>query len=87
MAHAPVAHRRHAILKHHYRRVVAATPGFHELDVSAQWQLLRNQVQVDPAPHTRELLVIMDKREPRREEVIAALEQARQEGWKRVASR
>jgi hypothetical protein len=82
MAHAPVAHRRHAIFKHHYRRAVDATPGFHELDLSAQWQLLRDQVQVDPAPHTRELLTIMDRREPRRQEVIAALEQARQEGWK-----
>jgi hypothetical protein len=82
MAQAPVAHRRHAIFKHHYRRVVAATPGFHELDLSAQWQLLRNQVQIDPAPHPPELLSIMDRREPRRQEVIAALEQARQEGWK-----
>ena len=82
MAHAPVAHRRHAILKHHYRRVVDATPGFHALDLSAQWQLLRNQVQIDPAPHGRELLTIMDRREPRRDEVIAALEQARQEGAK-----
>ena len=82
MAHAPVAHRRHAILKHHYRRVVAATPGFHDLDLTAQWQLLRNQVQVDPAPRPPQLLAIMDSREPRREEVIAALEQARQEDWK-----
>ena len=82
MAHAPVAHRRHAILKHHYRRAVAATPGFHELDLSARWQLLRHQVQVDPGPQAGELLAMMDRREPRREEVISALEQARQEGSK-----
>jgi hypothetical protein len=82
MPHAPSAHRRHAIFKRHYRRAIAATPGFHDLDLTAQWQLLRDQITVDPAPQTPALLAIMDSREPRREEVIAALEQARQEGWK-----
>ena len=75
----PLAIRRHAILKHHYRRAVAATPGFHDLDLGARWALLRDQVTVDPSPDAPRLLEILNGREPRRAEVIEALEQARQE--------
>lgn len=76
---APVALRRHAILKRHYRRAVAATPGFHDLDLAARWALLRDQIVVDRSPAGPRLLEIMNSREPRRAQVIEALEQARQE--------
>jgi len=76
---APVAHRRHAILKRPYRRVVAATPGFHDLDLGTRWSLLRDEVAVDASPEGLRLLQILNSREPRRAQVIEALEQARQE--------
>lgn len=75
----PTAIRRHAILKRHYRRAVAATPGFHDLDLGARWALLRDQVAVDPSAEGPRLLEILNSREPRRAQVMEALEQARQE--------
>ena len=51
----PVAIRRHAILKRHYRRAVASTSNFHDLDQSRQWALLRDQVEADSTE--RETLV------------------------------
>jgi hypothetical protein len=71
--------RRHAIFKRHYRRAVASTPGFHELDLSAQWGLLRDQILVDRSEDSARLLEIFHSRDPRRAEVISELEQARQE--------
>ena len=82
MARRPITLRRHAILKHHYRRAVAATPGFHDLDFVARWQLMREEVLADASPTSSRLLEIMDSREPRRADVIAALEDARQAEWK-----
>jgi len=70
--------RRHAILKRHYRRAVKATPGFHELNAVGQWANLREQVKADTSPTGEKLLGIMDSRESRRDEVLAALEEGRQ---------
>ena len=78
MSHKFVAIRKHAILKRHYHRAVNATPQFHELDESARWAALRNQVAHDKTPRGATLLKIMDSREPRRQEVLTALEEARQ---------
>jgi hypothetical protein len=73
----PVAIRRHAILKHHYRRAVAGTPNFHDLDGRHQWAALREQVVNDAAPRPSDLLAILDSREPRRDEVLSALKVGR----------
>lgn len=70
--------RKHAILKRHYRRAVAATPTFHTLGADVQWALLRDEVQADSTPAGAGLLEIMKKREARRDEVLAALEEGRQ---------
>ena len=78
MAH-PVQIRRHAILKRHYRRAVASTPGFHDLELNVRWGLLRDQILADPSPDSPRLLEIFNSREPRCAEVISELEQARQE--------
>ena len=78
MSSQPVAIRKHAILKHHYRRAVQATPRFHQLDAVEQWVVLRQQVEADTAAIAVTLLKIMDSREARREEVLTALENARQ---------
>jgi hypothetical protein len=74
----PVSIRRHAILKRHYKRAVAAAPDFHSLSSTAQWALLRDQVQADITPAGPTLLEILDSRASRRDEVIAALEEGRQ---------
>jgi hypothetical protein len=74
----PVSIHRHAILKHHYRRAVASTPDFHDRSPADQWALLRDQVQADSTPSASKLLDILNSREPRRDEVIAALEEGRQ---------
>jgi len=78
MTAKPLGIRRHAILKHHYRRAVAATPDFHNLNTVSQWALLRAQVQADGTAAGSTLLGVMDSREPRRDEVLAALEEGRQ---------
>ena len=78
MNRKPVALRKHAILKHHYRRAVKATPQFHDLDESRRWAVLRSQVESDVTPTGATLLKIMDTREARRHEVLTALEAARQ---------
>ena len=82
MANSSIAIRRHAIFKRHYRRAVAATPGFHELDLGTRWRLLRDHVSVDPGPDAARLLEIMDSREPRQAQVLAELERARLGGCK-----
>ena len=76
---APVAIRRHAILKQQYRRAVALTPDFQDLDLGRQWALLRDQVLVDSTPAGARLLDIFNSRQPRQAQVIAALEEARLE--------
>jgi hypothetical protein len=73
----PVALRKHAILKHHYRRAVAATPDFQTLNSPGQWAVLRDQVKADPTSGASGLLDILDSRESRRDEVLAALEEGR----------
>ena len=78
MAAQRVSIRRHAILKNHYRRAVATTSHFHSLSLAGQWALLREQVEADATPAGTSLLDIMDNREPRRDEVLAALEESRQ---------
>jgi len=71
--------RRHAILKNPYRRTVKATPDFHNLDGKAQWAALRSQVIAEAgAAGESSLIDVMDSREPRRDEVLAALEEGRQ---------
>ena len=78
MAARPVTIRKHAILKHQYRRAVALTPDFHNLSLNARWALLRDQVLLDSTPAGAKLLDIFNSREPRQAEVIAALEEGRQ---------
>jgi hypothetical protein len=77
MNRKPVVIRKHAILKHHYRRAVKATPQFHELDALSQWAALRRQVEGDATAIGATLLTIMDSREGRRDEVLGALERGR----------
>jgi hypothetical protein len=77
MNRKPVAIRRHAILKRHYRRVVRRTPQFHQLDSMSQWAALRKHVEEDVTPKGISLLTIMDSRAERRDEVLSALEEAR----------
>jgi len=72
----PVAIRKHAFLKRHYRRAVNGTPQFHQLDSIGQWAVLRKEVQGDETPSGLTMLKIMDSREARRDEVLRALEQA-----------
>jgi hypothetical protein len=79
MSPHPVVIRKHAILKHHYRRAVRDTPQFHELDAVSQWAVLRRHVENDVTPTGARLLTVMDAREARREEVLNALEQARRD--------
>lgn len=79
MSRKPVVIRKHAILKHHYRRAVKATPQFHQLDAIGQWAALRRQIEGDATPIGATLLTIMDSREGRRDEVLGALERARLE--------
>lgn len=78
MAAQRVSIRRHAILKNHYRRAVAATSGFHSLSLAGQWDRLRAEVEADATPTGLSLLDVLNSREPRRDEVLAALEDARQ---------
>jgi hypothetical protein len=75
----PVSLRKHAILKHHYRRAVASTADFHSLSLGARWLLLRDQILMDSTPAGSKMLDIFNSREPRQAEVIAALEEGRQE--------
>lgn len=72
----------HAVLKHPYRRIVAATPDFHDLDGTRQWAALRDQVVADAAGGRKSLLDVMDRRASRRDEVLAALEEGRQTSLK-----
>jgi hypothetical protein len=76
----PVPIRKHAILKRHYRRAVAKTPEFLQLDTNAQWAVLRKQIDDDTTPKAATLRAIMDDRTPRRGEVLSALEEARRNG-------
>jgi hypothetical protein len=78
MSPRPVSIRRHAILKRPYRRAVAATADYHQRSHVEQWALLRAQVQADTTPTGPGLLEILDRRAPRRDEVLAALEEGRQ---------
>ena len=77
MNRSPVPIRKHAIFKHHYRRVVAATPQFHQLDTNAQWAVLRTHIDGDATAKGATLRAIMDDRSARRAEVLSALEEAR----------
>jgi hypothetical protein len=77
MNRTPVTIRKHAILKRHYRRAVAATPEFHQLDTNGQWAVLRKQIDDDATPLGATLRTIMDERSARRNEVLSALEEAR----------
>ena len=77
MQSGPLVVRRHAIFKRQYRRVVAATPDFHNLTPEAQWTLLRAQVIAEAATSNESLLQVLDSREPRRNEVLTKLEDGR----------
>ena len=77
MQSGPLVVRRHAIFKRQYRRVVAATPDFHNLTPEAQWTLLRAQVIAEAATSNGSLLQVLDSREPRRNEVLTKLEDGR----------
>ena len=68
---------RHAIFKREYRRVVARTVDFHNLTASEQWALLRGEVLAHAPEDDSALLAILDSREPRRDQVLAGLEDAR----------
>jgi hypothetical protein len=74
----PTTIRRHAILKHPYRRAVRSTPDFHSLPAAAQWAVLRAEVGSDTTAAGASLLEVLNSREPRRDEVLAALEGGRQ---------
>lgn len=78
MSPKPIGIRRHAIFKHPYRRTVASTPDFHNFNASSQWAALRAQIIADAAAGKPSLLEVMESREARRDEVLAALEEARQ---------
>jgi hypothetical protein len=69
--------RRHAIFKREYRRAVAATADFHTMTPAAQWALLREEVLAGAADGQSSLLDMLDSREPRRDEVLAGLEEGR----------
>jgi hypothetical protein len=71
--------RRHAIFKRQYRRVVAAAPEFHNLTAAAQWTLLRTQLVAEAATGASALVDVLDSRESRRDEVLASLEDGRQQ--------
>jgi hypothetical protein len=72
--------RKHAIFKNHYRRAVATTPEFHQLDTDAQWAALRKQVEDDTTMQGTALRAILDQRAERRGQVLNALEEAHNEG-------
>jgi hypothetical protein len=69
--------RRHAIFKREYRRIVARTADFHNLTAAQQWALLRGEVLAGAVKDDSALLAVLDSREPRREQVLAGLEDAR----------
>jgi hypothetical protein len=71
--------RRHAIFKRQYRRVVAATSEFHTMPAAAQWSLLRAQLVTEAAAGQSSLVEVLDSRSSRRDEVLAGLEDARQQ--------
>ena len=79
MQSGPLVVRRHAIFKRQYRRVVAATPDFHNLTPEAQWTLLRAQVIAEAATGDGSLLQVLDSRAPRRDEVLTKLEAGRRD--------
>lgn len=72
----PVSIRRHAIFKHQYRRALQSTPEFRLLKPADQWAVLRGVVQSDASAAGRSLLDVINSREARRDEVLAALELA-----------
>ena len=74
MTRKPIAIRRHAIFKHQYRRAVQSTPEFRTLKPADQWAVLRGVVQSDTTAAGATLLDVIDSREARRDEVLAALE-------------
>lgn len=78
MPSRPAWIRRHAILKVPYRRAVDRTADFHTLSPAGQWSVLREQVAADGSPQGQALLRILDDREPRRDDVLVALEDGRQ---------
>lgn len=77
MQNRSVVVRRHAIFKHQYRRVVAGANDFHNMTPAAQWALLRAQLVAEAATGASSLLDVLDSREPRRDEVLARLEDGR----------
>jgi hypothetical protein len=79
--------RRHAIFKRQYRRVVAAAPDFHNMTPAAQWTLLRTQVVAEAATGASALIDVLDSRESRRDEVLASLEDGRQQHLNAVERR
>jgi hypothetical protein len=79
--------RRHAIFKHHYRRAVAATNDFHDMTPVARWALLRAQLVAEAATGVSQLVDVLDSREPRRDEVLAKLEEGRRRDAATVARR
>jgi hypothetical protein len=82
-----VAIRRHAIFKHQYRRVVANAADFHRMPLAAQWTLLRAQVVAESSGGQSPLVEMLDSRESRRDEVLAKLEDGRQQDSKNAAGR
>ncbi len=78
MTGKPVAIRKHAFLKRHYRRAVDSTVDFHKLDAGHQWALLRTEVEADSTAGRDTLLALFDSRVARRDEVLTALEEGRQ---------
>jgi hypothetical protein len=73
----PSSIRRHAILKRQYRRAFSKTPGFGTLSATDRWAALREQVRLEAPGARSDLLDILDSREARRDEVLAALEEGR----------
>jgi hypothetical protein len=80
--------RRHAIFKRQYRRVVNGASDFHNLTAAAQWSLLRGQLIAEAAAvGDSSLLDVLDSRQSRRDEVLAALEDGRQRDASTVSPR
>ena len=62
-----------------------STPDFHALTPASQWAVLRAQVMSDTTAAGVALLEIFDSREPRRDAVLQALEEARRAEARRSA--
>ena len=87
MQQRPIVIRRHAIFKRQYRRVVGAVTDFHEMTPSAQWSLLRAQLVAEAVTGESTLLETLDRRESRRDQVLAGLESGRRHDLVRARGR